>query len=192
LAASEFTQSYWYVVLAYAISTVIWYKLLYKYILPFRVIIDKILISWGIVWKLNKTFSMYRFAKLFWDFYNAWISPTKALQQVANTLPNYHYNKKILEIKNDLEMWLSLSEAIEEDNLFDPILIQIIWIWESTWEIWPLLVIISKYYKDEVDNTIDIMTKMIEPLMMAFIAIIVWWLVASVFLPMGNLMDTIN
>jgi hypothetical protein len=51
-----------------------------------------------------KTFYRYRFSKLLGDFYNAGLSPLVALEQIYNIFQNYHYKKKILDVKKDLEV----------------------------------------------------------------------------------------
>ena len=133
IALSDFIQKKWYLIVLF-VGWIIWgYISLYKFILPFKIFIDDIMLKFPIVWPINKTFNLYRFSKLLWDFYAAWVSPTSAVQQIADVMTNYHYKKKTLDVKKDLQVWLSFTESMEWSRLFPPILVQIITVWEKTW-----------------------------------------------------------
>lgn len=191
MGASDFLQDYWFLVLLGVISLWVGYKMAYTYLLPFKIFMDKVFLKAPIVWNLTRSFNLYRFSKLLWDFYNAWVWPTDALEQISEILSNYHYSTKIKNVKNDLSLWLWFVESMEWSWLFDPILIQIIWIWENTWNVWEVLEKISSFYRDNLDQSVEWLMKALEPLIMAFVAIVVWVIVASIFLPMWELIWTI-
>lgn len=192
LWASDFIQTKWWLMLAVLFWVSFWYKFLYTKVLKFKISMDKVFLELPVTKMVVRRFNLYRISKLLWDFYNAWVSPTVALIQIADILSNYHYRMKVLDIKKDLEIWLSFTEAMEWSWLFDPILVQIIWIWEQTWNIWEVLNKMADFYREELNNSIDWMMKLIEPILMAFIAIIIWVIVASVFLPMWDLIGQIG
>lgn len=191
LSASDFLQKYWWLLIVWVVGSVFWYKILYSRFLPFKIIMDKFFLRIPMIGDIVRKFNHYRFSKLLGDFYNAWVNPTVALQQISEILKNYHYRKKVENIKNDLEVWLGFTESMEGSRLFDQILIQIIWVWESTWNIWEVLVKIAVFYREEVDNKTEGLTKVIEPILMWFVALIIWIIVASVFLPMADLIGNI-
>jgi len=185
--SSDFLQEHY----MWIIFRIIWitfiYKLLYSKVIQFKIIIDKIILKLPVIWPLMMVYHRYRFSKLLWDFYSAWLSPLVSLNQIANIFQNYHYRKKILDVKKDLEVWLWMTESFEWSWLFNPILIQIIWIWEKAGNVWEILDQIAIFYRDEVDTKVEWLTKMIEPILMVFISCIVWVIVMSIFLPMGDL-----
>jgi len=189
---SNFLQNNWMIVLTIVVSIPFIYSLLYKNILQFKIFIDQFLLKAPVVWKLIQTFYWYRFSKLLWDFYNAGLSPLVAFDQIANIFQNYHYRKKILDVKKDLEIWLDMTESFEWSRLFNPILIQIIWIWEKAGNIWEVLEKMAIFYRTELDTKIEWLTKMIEPLLMVFVAWIIWVIVASIFLPMADLIWSLS
>jgi len=99
---------------------------------------------------------MYKFTKLLSQFYSAWINPVVSLQLISNIFKNFEYKKKTLEIKKDLEAWFTFFESMEGTNLFDPILVQIIHVWEDTGTITEVLSRISGFYKEQLQSKIDI------------------------------------
>jgi len=191
LWASDFLQTKWYVIPGVIILIATSYILAYAKNLPFKIVMDRIFLTAPVVWDIARKFNLYRFCKLLADFYNAWVSPIVTLTQIYDIMENYHYKQKVLNIKSDLEVWLSFTEAMEWSWLFDNILIQIISVWEKTWNTWEVLIKMSNFYKTELNNKLEWLMKLIEPLLMWFIAIIVWVIVASIFLPMADLIGTI-
>ncbi len=191
LDLSDFLQDYWWSLLLLFFWISIGYYSAYKYLLKFRIFMDKIFLTAPIIWWLSKKFNLYRFSKLLWDFYNAWVSPTESLEQIEWIFNNYYYKTKAYNMRQDLEVWLWFVESMEWSWLFDPILVQIIWIWEQTWNIWDVLLKMASFYREQLDTEIDGIMKLIEPALMWFIAIVVWVIVAAVFLPMAELVGTI-
>jgi len=167
-------------------------KFLYEYTLPFKIFIDKIFVSVPPIAWVTKTFYMYRFSKLLWQFYSSGVSPIVSLQLMSEIFDNFLYKKKAIQIKRDLEAWFNFYESMEGSVLFDPILVQIIHVGEDTWDTANILTKISSYYRKLLANKIDIMTSVIEPLLMVFIAIIIWVIISAIFLPMADLVNVIQ
>lgn len=192
LDTSDFIKNYWYVILL----TVGWiyssYTLLYKFFLPFKIIIDKILISVPVVSDVVKTFHMYRYSKLLWQLYSGGISPVVSLKLIANVFSNFHYKKKVLEIQSDMKSGFWMAESMEWSTLFDPILIQIISVWENTWNMADVLKRISTFYRELLQNKIDMLLALLEPFLMAFIAVIIWIVVGSIFIPMADMVNVMQ
>jgi len=166
--------------------------MLYKYFLPFKMLVDKLLLSLPVVGSVVKTFYMYRFAKLLGQFYIAGLSITIGLVLMKDIFQNFFYQKKALEIKDDLESWFSFAEAMEWSPLFDAILIQIMYVGEDTGNIADVLLKMADYYRDMLDTKISILMSLIEPFLLAFVAIIIGIVVWSIFLPMAELVNVIQ
>jgi type IV pilus assembly protein PilC len=184
---SDFLKEHYMELIVLLVAIPILHKVLYAKVLPYKIIVDKIMLKMPVIWPLVMTFYRYRFSKLLWDFYLAWLSPLVSFQQIANIFQNYHYRQKILDVKKDLEVWLAMTESFEWSWLFNPILIQIIWIWEKAGNVWEILDQMAVFYRDEVDTKVEWLSKLIEPILMVFVSSIVWVIVASIFMPMANL-----
>lgn len=192
LSASHFIKFNWYIIGIIVVWIILWYKSLYIYVLPFKVFIDKLFIIIPVVSEVTKTFYMYRYAKLLGQLYNGWISPVVSLRLIANVFANFHYKKKVLEIQSDLKSWFGMAESMEWSSLFDPILIQIIHVWENTGNMWDVLKKMSTFYRELLQSRIDMLLALIEPFLMAFIAIIIGVVVGSIFIPMADMVNVIK
>ena len=173
------------------ISVIVLFVFSYRKILGFKIFIDNLTITMPLISPVVKWNYQYKFAKQLSQFYSAWMNPVVSLQLIWNIFTNYQYKKKVLEIRKDLESWFSIYEWMEWSKLFDAILIQIIHVWESTWTTKSVLAKISKFYKVQLENKIDIMMQALEPVMIVFVAGIIGCVVLAMFLPMAEIVNQI-
>ena len=82
-----------------------------------------------------------------------------------------------------------MAESMDGSDLFDPILIQIVHVGEETGNMADVLSKISKFYHEILGDKIDALLAMIEPILMIFIAGIIGSVVASVFIPMADMVN---
>jgi type IV pilus assembly protein PilC len=189
--ASDFLQKGWLFLFLFFVWIVVLYKFLYAKVLPFKIFIDKLAVTTPVLSGVVKTMYMYKFSRLLSQFYYAGISPVLALKLISNIFENFEYKKKIIEIKKDLKSGFTFFESMEWTNLFDPILVQIIHVWEDTGTTKEVLGRISEFYKDQLKTKIDILMSFLEPILMIFIACMIGIIVASVFIPMASIVNTI-
>ncbi|MCX6823474.1 MAG: type II secretion system F family protein [candidate division SR1 bacterium] len=192
LGASGFFKSTRYLLIIIAIGLVALYKFLYKYMLGFKMVIDKLMIVIPAVGGVTKTFYMYKFTRLLGQLYGAGISPILSLKLIGNSFTNFFYKKKMIEIKANLKAGFSFAESMEGSSLFDPILIQIVHVGEETGNIGEVTRKMSEYYRDLLQTKIDILMSFLEPILMALIAIVIGVIVGSIFLPMADLVNVIK
>ncbi len=192
MGASWFIQRTRFLLLIIIIGIIMAYRFLYKYVLAFKIFIDKLVLSLPAVSWVIKTYYMYRFSKLLSQLYNAGVSPIVSLKLMGNTFTNFFYRKKALEIKENLNAWFSFAESMEWSSLFDPILVQIIHVGEDTGNITEVLKKMSDFYRDMLQTKIDILMDLIQPILMAIIAVIIGMIVGSIFLPMAELVNVIQ
>lgn len=192
LSISDFVQTRWLVLFLSIFGAIVTYNALYALFLPFKIFIDWFFLKVPVLKDAIKTFYMYRFSKLLGDFLHAGVNPISALDQMAKILPNFFYHTKIIDIKNDLSAWFTFADSIEWSDLFDPILVQIIVVGESTGNLWEILQTMSSFYRDQLMEKISTLMWFIEPVLMWFIAVVIGWIVASIFLPLADLVNVIG
>lgn len=192
MGASRFLQKTWFLMFLIIIGAVLLYRFLYKYVLAFKVFIDKFMVTLPAVSGVVKTYYMYRFSKLLSQLYSAWVSPILSLKLMGNTFTNFFYRKKVIEIKENLNAGFSFAESMEWSSLFDPILVQIIHVGEETGNITEVLKKMADFYRDMLQTKIDILMSLIEPLLMALIAVVIGIILGSIFLPMAELVNVIK
>lgn len=192
MGASAFIKNTRYLIILIIIGTILIYRFLYKYVLAFKIFIDKLLLNIPAISWVIKTYYMYRFSKLLSQLYNAGVSPILSLKLMGSTFTNFFYKKKVLEIKENLNAGFSFSDSMEWSSLFDPILVQIIHVGEDTGNITEVLRKMADFYRDMLQTKIDILMDLIQPALMAIIAVVIGIIVGSIFLPMADLVNVIK
>ena len=191
LSASDYLQANWYKLLAIFIAIVVAYNVAYSRWLLFKIWVDRLLLVLPVVKNVVKLFYMSRFTSLLAQFYEAWVSPVISFKLLAGIFDNFHYKRKMIEVRNSINAWFSIYDSLEWTELFDPILIQIINVWENTWALPNVLNRISPFYETTLKNNIDALMATLEPLLMWFIAWIVGTLLWAIYLPMADMVNQI-
>jgi type IV pilus assembly protein PilC len=192
LSASDYLQWNRYKLLIWFIIIVVAYNVMYSRWLLFKIWIDTLLLKLPIVKNVVKQFYMSRFTSLLAQFYEAWVSPIISFKLLAWIFDNFNYKRKMIEVRNSINAWFSIYDSLEWTDLFDPILIQIINVWENTWALPTVLSRISPFYESSLKNNIDALMATLEPLLMLFIAWIVWTLLVAIYLPMADIVNQIQ
>ena len=192
LDLSDFFKEYWLILFVSVAWVIAWYKFAYSKIILFKIFMDTLFVKTPVIWDVVKTYYMYKFSNLLSQFYEAWVSPVVSLNLLASIFDNFNYKKKMLDAKSDLESWFTLYEALSASYLFDPILTQIINVWENTWSLTSVLAKMAIFYRNNFRNTIDMATSLIQPIFMVLIASVVWLIVAAIYLPMADMLQAVQ
>ena len=191
LKASEYLQANWYKLLILVISVIVAYNVMYSHRLLFKIWVDKLFLKIPVVSGVVQMYYMSRFAQLLSQFYGAWVSPVVSFKLLANIFDNFHYKRKMVEIRNSIGAWFSIYDSLEWSELFDPILVQIINVWENTWALSSVLSRIAPFYATTLKNNIDAMMAVFEPAIMWVIAWVVGTLLGAIYLPMADMVNQI-
>lgn len=106
---------------------------------------------------------------------------------------HYHYKKKARMIQQDISAGFSIKDAIEGSYfLFDPMLIQTVAIGENTGRMSVVMLTLAEYYRDQLRTHIQRLLSMVEPVLMASVAVIIGTIIASIFLPLADLVTVIG
>jgi type IV pilus assembly protein PilC len=113
LSVSSFIKNARYVLVLMLIGAIILYKFLYRYFLPFKIFIDKIMLSIPAISGVIKTLYMFRFSRLLGQLYSAGVNPIISLQLMTNSFSNFFYKRKAKEIRTNLQAGFGFAESME-------------------------------------------------------------------------------
>ena len=110
-----------------------------------------------------------------------------ALDSAAGASGNVVYEKAIMQIKNGVSTGQSLQNAVTMTGLFPAMATQMIAIGEEAGSLDMMLDKVASYYEEEVDNAVDNLSTLIEPMIMSILGILVGGLVIAMYLPIFQL-----
>ncbi|MGK7297108.1 MAG: type II secretion system F family protein [Candidatus Wenzhouxiangella sp. M2_3B_020] len=130
--------------------------------------------------------TMARFARAFAITYRAGVPLIQGLTRVSQALENEYVGQAVADMRTGIERGESLLRTAESTGLFSPLVLQMIAIGEETGEVDAMLDETADYYEREVDYDIDNLSAYIEPILLVFMAALVFILALGVFLPMWD------
>jgi len=148
---------------------------------------DYTLLKIPILNNVIKTSSLVDLTRTFSILIGAGISILEALDIVKDTSENLVYQQAFADIYKKVEKGVSLGTAMEEEEIFPPILVQMTQVGEQTGKLDDTLSRISRYFELESEMSIKAMTTLIEPAILIFLGLGVGFLVMSVITPIYNL-----
>lgn len=150
-----------------------------------------------VFWYIVKQWNVMLFINAFSLLLDSWVLVLEALETTANVVWNIHYKKDIIRIKNEVETWIKLSNAmwLHSNNneimfsnpYFPEDLVHMVSIWEETWSIWKSIEKVWINYWKELKRYIANLMTMLEPFIIVFVWAIVGTIVIAIMLPFFNL-----
>lgn len=127
--------------------------------------------------------AMARYARTLSTTFAAGVPLVNALDSAAGASGNIVYEEAIKNVRNDVETGTELANSMRSQKVFPPMLVQMVSIGEQSGALDDMLAKAAVIYEEEVDNLVDGLTSMMEPLIMAFLGVVVGGLVVSMYLP---------
>ena len=128
-----------------------------------------------------------RFARTMSTLFDAGVPLMRALNATAPATGSAMYEEAVYNIRDDVQNGQQMSFAMKNTGLFPTIAVQMTAIGEESGNLGEMLGRVAKFYEEELDWRIDNLTTMIEPAIMAFLAIVVGGLLVAMYLPIFNL-----
>lgn len=141
---------------------------------------------------LIRKLAVARFARTFSALMGAGVAVLESLSVTAHAVGNTLYEDAIIDAANQVKNGKNLSEIIEKNELFPPIVAQMLAVGEETGQTDTVLVKVADFYEEEVDAAIDSMSSIIEPMMIVVMGGMVGLIAASVMMPIANMSNTIK
>ena len=128
-----------------------------------------------------------RMARTLSTLMSAGIPLIDALEIVAETMTNIHFQDALMQARDEVAMGASLSECIERSGVFPALVYQMIGVGEETGEIDKMLVKLAEYYEDEVETTTTQVMTLLEPMIIIVLALVVGVIILAVLMPMAEM-----
>ncbi len=191
MSMSSFMIKYWWIL---TITAVLIYGLFYlwKTSETGRISWDKFKLNIPLVGPLVTQALMSRFSRTFALMLKAGVPLNTALHMSAEALDNHYLITEIGKMRGSIEAGVSLSAASMGNDLFTPLVHQMIQVGEETGQIDQLLLEVSDFYDREVDYNLTRLSARIEPILLLILASMVLVLAMGIFLPMWNMLDLVK
>ena len=144
---------------------------------------DRLFLKLPIVGSILVKASIARFARTLSTMFSAGVPLVEALQSVAGATGNIVYEKAVLAMRDEVSTGQRLQRAMENTGLFPNMVIQMIAVGEESGSLDEMSAKVADFYEADVDNAVDSMSSLLEPLIMAILGVLVGGLVIAMYLP---------
>jgi len=190
MAISDAFVEYWYVVVFAPIILVFAIKSIYK-TPQGHYQIDKLLLNLPVIGDVLRKGAVARFCRTFSTLSAAGVPILESLDTVAETSGNVVIEEVILKTKDSISQGNTLTAPLEASGIFPLMVTQMISIGEQTGSLEEMISKIADFYEEEVDTAVDNMTALMEPLIMAFLGVVIGGLVISMYLPIFQMASVV-
>ena len=180
---SKWVQSYWFIMFAVIGGVVYSILELKKRSKRFNVMMDRMILKMPVIGIIVSKGTVARFARTLSTMFAAGVPLVEAMENVAKASGNIVYEEALLKVRDEISTGITLTQSMERTGLFDNMVEQMISIGEEAGSIDAMLAKVADFYEEEVDNLVDGLTSMLEPLIMAFLGVVIGGLVIAMYLP---------
>jgi type IV pilus assembly protein PilC len=189
---SKALKQIWWLVLG-IIFAVIYIFIYFKKRSPaFNRYLDRILLKIPVIGTILNKSAIARFARTLSTLSAAGIPLVNALQSVSGSCGNIMYSEAVLKMREEVATGQRLQYAMLQTMLFPHMVQQMIAIGEESGSMDAMLAKVADFYEEEVDNLVDNLSSLMEPMIMVVLGVLIGGLVVAMYLPIFKMGAAIN
>jgi type IV pilus assembly protein PilC len=187
VSLSKFVQTKGWLILI-VVGAAVWaFGYFYKRSAVMRHFLDRAMLKMPIIGPILNKSAIARYARTLSTMFSAGVPLVEALQSVAGACGNIVYEQAVLKIRDEVATGQRLQRAMENTGLFPNMVVQMIAVGEESGALDAMSAKVASFYEEDVDNAVDSMSSLLEPLIMAILGVLVGGLVIAMYLPIFKL-----
>jgi len=180
---SEWMQSWWFVVLLGIVGTIFLFKEAKRRSQKFSDLVDKYVLKLPVVGEILDKSAVAKFGRVLSTTFAAGVPLVDALDSVAGATGNAVYRDAIERIKNDVSSGTQLQASMRQQDIFPVMAVQLTAIGEESGNLDEMLAKVAEHFEAVVDDMVDNLTALMEPLIMSVLGVLVGGLIIAMYLP---------
>jgi type IV pilus assembly protein PilC len=180
---SKFVQSTGWLLLLFAVAGVVGFLQAKKRNRGVQHFVDRMMLKIPIIGSILNKSAIARYARTLSTTFAAGVPLVEALDSVAGACGNIVYETAVLRMRDEVATGQRLQRAMENTELFPNMVNQMIAVGEESGSLDAMSSKVADFYEEEVDNAVDSMSSLLEPLIMAILGVLVGGLVIAMYLP---------
>ncbi|MDH3314793.1 MAG: type II secretion system F family protein [Gammaproteobacteria bacterium] len=156
---------------------------LHKRSVPFQHLIQRLSLKVPVFGVIIEKATIARFARTLSTMFAAGVPLVEAMESVAGAAGNVVYGNAILKMRDEIATGQQLQVSMRDTGLFPNMVVQMVAIGEESGSIDAMLGKVADFYEQEVDDAVDAMSSLMEPIIMAVLGVLIGGLVIAMYLP---------
>jgi len=180
---SEWMQKWWFVVLIGIVGSIFLFKEARRRSQKFSDFIDKWILKVPVVGEILDKSAVAKFGRVLSTTFAAGVPLVDALESVSGATGNAVYRDAVINIKNDVSSGTQLQASMRNQDIFPVMAVQLTAIGEESGNLDEMLGKVAEHYEAVVDDMVDNLTALMEPMIMAVLGVLVGGLIVAMYLP---------
>jgi len=187
LGISKSLQETWWAYLITIIGASFGFNYLGRTSQAFRDAKDRLMLKLPVVGIILNKAAIARYARTLSTTFAAGVPLVEALESAAGAAGNVVYRTAILKVRDDVTTGLQMNLAMQTCGMFPNMVVQMVAIGEESGALDSMLAKVADIYEAEVDDAVDGLSALLEPIIMAVLGVLVGGLIVAMYLPIFNM-----
>ncbi len=187
IGISEYVQSSGWVIVLGLIAAGFIFRFAHRKSEKFRDNLDRLLLKSPVIGNIIYQSSVARFGRTLATTFSAGVPLVEALDSVAGAAGNVVFKNAVMKIKSDVSSGMQLNFSMRSTGVFPSMVLQMTAIGEESGALDEMLEKVALHYEAEVDNAVDGLTALMEPIIMSVLGVLVGGLIIAMYLPIFQL-----
>ncbi|MGO4551565.1 type II secretion system F family protein [Lysobacter sp. 2RAF19] len=188
---SEFMVKWWWAIFGVIGGTIVAFIMIKKRSTAFAHFLDRVILKLPVIGKIMHEAALARFARTLAVTFAAGVPLVEALDTVAGATGNTVYEQAVNRVRDDVAVGYQVNLAMKQTNLFPHMVVQMTAIGEEAGALDTMLYKVAEFYEMEVNNAVDALASLLEPIIVVMLGVIVGSMVVAMYLPIFKLASVV-
>ncbi len=184
---SRWMQDHWWKFIGGIVGAIFGLKAFHKRSEKFQFALDRLLLKAPIFGVVLKKSALARYSRTLGIVFGAGVPLVEGMNTVASSTGNRIYEQAVLEIKTKVSTGQTLAQSMEETGLFPNMMLQMVSSGEESGELEVMLGKVADFYESEVDEAVENLASLIEPIMIVILGGIIGTMILAMYMPIFKL-----
>jgi len=187
MTISEYFVEYWYIIFGTIGGGGYAFFYIWKRSVKMQMVMDRVMLRIPVFGDLIRKSSIARWTRTLSTMFAAGVPLVEALESVAGAAGNYEYYVATKKIQSEVSTGSSLTSSMQGTTVFPSMVIQMVQIGEEAGSLDAMLSKVADYFEAEVDDAVDALTSLMEPIIMVVLGTLIGGMVVAMYLPIFKL-----
>lgn len=187
IAMSDFFVAYWYIVFGILFGGSYFLAQAWKRSPRVQNVVDRALLKLPVLGEMLQKAAIARWSRTLATTFAAGVPLVEALDSVGPAAGNAVYKEATRSVQNEVNTGISLAQSMQNTGVFPTMAIQMTQIGEESGSLDSMLSKVADYYEREVDETVDALASLLEPMIMVILGVVIGGIVVAIYMPIFKL-----
>jgi type IV pilus assembly protein PilC len=188
---SEFMVKWWWLIFGVIAGAIFGFIALKKRSVAVAHGLDRLVLKLPVIGKIMNEAALARFSRTLAVTFAAGVPLVEALDTVAGACGNTVYEKAVRRMRDDVSVGYQVNVAMKQTGLFPHMVTQMTAIGEEAGALDTMLYKVAEFYEAEVNNAVDALASLLEPIIVVMLGVIVGSMVIAMYLPIFKLASVV-